>query len=308
MNAHSDGLTELLAISGVRGVLGAHIEAGSDWGWWSAASAGAAFHAVTSGTAWLAVEGGEPLQLLPGDVLLLPRGTAHTLGSDPAAVAPKRRDAIEHGERGVVRIGSGPTRTHILCAHYVYDTAASTQVLPALPDIVHIPTERGGGMDDTIRLVARELTEPRLATSVVLDHLVEILLVQLLRAWLDAHELPGQLGALRDPIVGAAMSLIHGDPARAWTADTLAREVNVSRATLARRFVERTGETPAGYLTRWRMDLAAKRLRETGDALEAIAQAVGYTSVFAFSRAFRRTRGEPPGRYRARPRHERAVG
>ena len=280
-------------------MLGARIEAGDDWAWWSEPSAGAAFHAVTSGTAWLAVDGGEPLQLLPGDVLLLPRGTAHTLASDPTAIAPKRRDAIEQRD-GVVRIGNGPTRTHILCAHYVYDTAVSTQVLPALPDVVHITSERGGGMDDTLRLVARELAEPRLAGSVVLDHLVEILLVQLLRAWLDANELPGRLGALRDPIVGTAMSLIHADPARAWTADTLGREVAVSRATLARRFVERTGETPAAYLTRWRMDLAAKRLRETDDSLEAISQAVGYTSVFAFSRAFRRARGAPPGRYRAR--------
>ena len=234
-------------------------------------------------------------------MLLLPRGTAHTLGSDPAAVAPKRRDAIEHGERGVVRIGSGPTRTHILCAHYVYDTAVSTQVLPALPDIVHITSERGGGMDDTLRLVARELAEPRLASSVVLDHLVEILLVQLLRAWLDANDLPGALGALRDPVVGAAMSLASTTRRRArGPPSELAREVAVSRATLARRFVERTGETPAAYA-----DALADgpgRQAAAGDrrSLEAIAQAVGYTSVFAFSRAFRRARGAPPGRYRAR--------
>jgi len=76
--------------------------------------------------------------------------------------------------------------------------------------------------------------------------------------------------------------------------------VNVSRATLARRFGQLVGEPPLAYLTRWRMDLAARRLRETRDPVKAIARDLGYTSEFAFSRAFTRSRGEAPGRYRKR--------
>jgi transcriptional regulator GlxA family with amidase domain len=91
---------------------------------------------------------------------------------------------------------------------------------------------------------------------------------------------------------------LHEDPARAWTTATLAEEVAVSRATLSRRFPAVVGETPGAYLTRWRMDLAARRLRDTDDSLEQIASAVGYTSVYAFSRAFSRARSLPPGRYR----------
>ncbi len=81
--------------------------------------------------------------------------------------------------------------------------------------------------------------------------------------------------------------------------------MSVSRATLSRRFLAVTGETPGSHLTRWRMDLAALRLRDTDDTVEAVAHAVGY-SVYAFSRA----RGLAPGRYRvaARERTRRTGG
>jgi AraC-like DNA-binding protein len=138
-----------------------------------------------------------------------------------------------------------------------------------------------------------------MATTVVLDRLVDILLVQAIRAWLATDpSTPCWLSALRDPIAGEAVALIHAEPARAWTGAALAGELSVSPATLARRFTAALGETPAAYLTRWRMDIAAHRLRHTDEPLTAVARSVGYTSVYAFSRAFSRIRGVPPGRYR----------
>jgi AraC-like DNA-binding protein len=100
-------------------------------------------------------------------------------------------------------------------------------------------------------------------------------------------------------VVGAAVALLHAEPEREWTNAALARELAVSPATLARRFARVLGETPGAYLTRWRMDLAARRLRDSDDSLEGVARSVGYTSVYAFSRAFSRARSQPPGRYRA---------
>ena len=123
----------------------------------------------------------------------------------------------------------------------------------------------------------------------------------LLRVWLASHpvqEKRSWLGGLSDPVISQALTKLHQDPAREWTTATLAAETAVSRATLSRRFPEVVGQTPAAYLTQWRMDLAAQRLRDTDNDLETIACSVGYTSVYAFSRAFSRTRGEPPGRYR----------
>jgi AraC-like DNA-binding protein len=287
---HDDVMTDVLAVTGVRGVLGARIEAGSDWAWHACAVPTAAFHAVTHGSAWFSVAGGEPFELVAGDVILLPHGTEHALGSDPR-VLERTSSMAEAAGAGVYRIGSGATRTHILCAHYEYDTPPFT----SLPDVVVL---RGADeLEDTLRVIARELVQPRPATAVILDSLVDVLLVQLLRAWLPTQ--PSWLGALRDPVVGTAVAKLHAEPARDWTTATLARETSVSRATLTRRFGAVLGESPGAYLTRWRMDLAARRLRESDDSLEQVAAAVGYTSVYAFSRAFSRARDIPPGRFRA---------
>ncbi|HWI73111.1 MAG TPA: cupin domain-containing protein, partial [Baekduia sp.] len=136
-----DLLADVLAISGVRSTLGARIEAGADWGWYAVAGADAAFHAVTAGTAWLAVPGQAPRELMPGDVVLLPRGGPHVLASDRDALlrttGVETSAGWEQGEAGVVAIGTGPVRTHILCAHYAHDPVVSTQVLALLPDLVH---------------------------------------------------------------------------------------------------------------------------------------------------------------------------
>ncbi len=298
-------LADVLALSGVRGTLGARIEAGEHWGVWWRGIRGAAFHAVTAGVAWLGVPDHPPIKLMPGDVVLLTSGLDHRLSSDPATLARR----CDHGaaERAradgqVLSFGSGAVQTHILSASYTHDPAVLTQVLTLLPEIVHLHADHGGScLSDTVRLLARELASPQIATTIVLNSLVDVLLVQLLRVWLSDHPVQAAaswLGVLSDPLISRALSKLHGDPARDWTTASLAAEISVSRATLSRRFPAVVGRTPGAYLTRWRMDLAALHLRDTDDDLETIARSVGYSSVYAFSRAFSRARAQPPGRYR----------
>ncbi|AGM05369.1 AraC family transcriptional regulator [Amycolatopsis keratiniphila] len=301
-----DLLAEVLAVGGVRGTAGARIEASGPWGILWHGITRAAFYAVTCGTAWLELAGQPPRQLMPGDVVLLPNGPEHTLRSAPdVAIIPNVCTAAEKARDcgGVLRLGSGEVETHVLGASYDYDPAVSTQVLATLPEVVHIRANRGrDGLDDTVRLLSRELASPQIATDFVLNRLVDILLVQLLRAW--RTEKPAEtrgtwLGVLGDPLISVALAKIHEDPAKSWTTDVLAAELATSRSTLTRRFRETTGRTPGDYLTLWRMDLAAVRLRDTDDTVDAIARSVGYTSVYAFSRAFRRARDQAPGQYRA---------
>ena len=176
----------------------------------------------------------------------------------------------------MLRVGAGTARTRILCASYRHDPAVTTPLLALLPDLMHIPAGSGHhAVDDTVRLLATELADPQLAARTVLDRLVDVLLIQLIRAWLRAgadRQSPSWLRALGDPVVAAALNAMHADPARHWTVDSLAAEVAVSRATLARRFPALVGDTPAAYLTRWRMDLAARRLRDSDQPLDAIAR------------------------------------
>ncbi|MGF7237093.1 MAG: AraC family transcriptional regulator [Frankia sp.] len=303
-------LAEVLDVAGVRGTVAATVHAGDPWGLRLFGISAAAFHAVTSGTAWLRMPGQPAVRLMPGDVVLLPRGSSHGLAGDPDGplepfdhAASKR--ALAAGGR--LNVGPPPARTRILCASYRHDPAVTTPLFTVLPDVIHMAAGGAGLglLSETVRLLSAELAEPGLATATVLDRLVDVLLIHLLRAWLRTEPTTPSvswLRALNDPTIAAVLTAMHADPARAWTLNTLAGHVAVSRATLARRFPALVGETPAAYLTRWRMDLAARRLRDTDDPIDVIARAVGYTSEYAFSRAFSRDRALPPGRYRVNSR------
>ncbi len=300
-----DPLADVLSVAGVRGTVAARVEASEPWGLELAQVRGAAFHAMTAGTAWLRSGDGTPIRLMPGDLVLLPNGAPHRLASEQdGPTVPFDHIAAEQAQAagGVIRIGTGTMQVRILCASYRQDSAVTTPLLELLPALVHVPAGTGGAsLDDTLRLLSNELQHPDIGTSAVLDRLVDVLLVQVLRTWSRQH--PEQLTTswlrgLRDPVTATALAAVHSDPARPWTVDMLAETAAVSRATLARRFVSLVGETPNAYLTRWRMDLAARRLRDSDDPVYTIARAVGYTSEYAFSRAFSRSRDQPPGRYR----------
>ena len=105
---------------------------------------------------------------------------------------------------------------------------------------------------------------------------------------------------LRDRAVGKCLGLMHAQPAHAWTVDSLAREVGTSRSVLAERFTHFVGQSPMQYLGRWRMALATNYLRRSSLSMARIAEAVGYETDAAFSRAFRRELGVPPATWRRR--------
>lgn len=247
-----------------------------------------------------------PRQLLPGDVVLLPTGTRHRLASDPHQPCrpfdhAAARTALANG--GILHAGEQPHRTRILCASYHLDPATTTPLLTLLPESIQPAPDSTTALGDLVRLLGHEIQHPRPAAATALDRLLDLVLIHILRVWLstaDPRTPPSWLAALRDPGMAAALSALHTDPARAWTVDQLAAHICVSRATLARRFTTLVGETPNSYLTRWRMELAAHRLRTTTDPIAPIAHSVGYTSEHAFSRAFSRAHGHSPGRYRTR--------
>ena len=310
-----DALATVLAVAGVHGTVAATLSASEPWGLALDAVPGAAFHAVTDGIAWLCIAGHPGIRLLPGDVVLLPTGIAHVLASAPDAdtepfdhVAAEQ--ALAAGDE--LRLGTGLPQTRILCASYHQDAAVTLPLLTLLPDVLPIGSGQAGpALDTTLRLLSQEISRPQPGAAAVLNRIVDILLVQLLRAWLDAGagQAPAAswLSALTDPVAGPALAVLHTQPGRGWTVDSLAAAIGVSRATLARRFPAQVGRTPAAYLTGWRMDLAAVRLRDTDDTVGAIARSLGYTSEYAFNRAFTRARRIPPGRYRAQSRGGRAA-
>ncbi len=196
--------------------------------------------------------------------------------------------------------GPGATTTFV-CAGYDYDHEVAQPLLSLLPPVLHVPADPVGGARITaiVSLLAGELGARDAGARAAVARLIDLLLIHVVRTWSAAgDERPSWLRALNDPVIAHVIAVLHDRPAEPWTIERLAAEVHLSRATLARRFAELVGEPPLAYLTRWRMDLAARRLRDTTDPVETIARSVGYTSEYAFNRAFSRHRGLPPGRYR----------
>ena len=311
-------LDDVLELLRVRGTMMANVRARGAWGISLPPVPRATLHAVTAGACWVRVKGQPPREQLPGDVVILPTGMAHILAS--ASAGPTRTwtkvvagQARNPAHECVFEGPGGGSSTHVICAGLTYDHAVAQPLLSLMPPVLFLSGQDmpdGSPVQATLRVLRHELAARTSGSATVIDRLVDVLFVHVIRAWLGTEDCTGAswLQALRDPIIGRALSVLHADPAAPWTIESLAREVSLSRATLTRRFSKLVGEAPLSYLTRWRMELAARHLRETSDAVSTIARRVGYTSEFAFSRAFTRMRGLPPGRYRAERRRMRESG
>jgi AraC-like DNA-binding protein len=301
-----DPLADVLDLSRVRGVLMANVRAHAPWGIELPQNTGASFHAVTSGTAWLRVDGQDPVQLMPGDLLLLPSGIEHRLSSAPGARCRPfdraMKEELMTPEGDLELPGHGAVTTFV-CAGYDYDLEVGQPLMRLLPHVLHVPADpvAGRNIAAIVDLLAGEIGLREAGSRAATARLIDLLLIAAIRRWADAQPEgtpPSWLTALRDPLIGRVLALLHERPGEHWTLEKLAREVHVSRATLARRFTDEVGEPPLAYLGSWRMHVAAQRLKHTTDPVERIARDVGYTSEYAFNRAFSRLRGQPPGRYR----------
>jgi len=282
-----DPLADVFDLSRVSGAVMAQLIAHEPWGVAVDPLPGAVFHAVVAGSCWLRMPGRAPQHLMPGDVVLLPTNTPHELVSsvDALTASLARLNANTLRTAGGDMVIQGPgAGTRVLCAAYDYDHQVAHPLMSQLPPVLHIPAGipgDDGGLAATLRLLALELGGRPPGSRAAVGRLIDVMLIHVMRAWLRMQEddaTDGWLLALRDPVLARAMNAIHQRPGEPWTIESLAREVSVSRATLARRFTHLVGETPPEYLTRWRMDLAAQRLRDTDDTVAAIAAAVGYRS------------------------------
>ena len=301
-----DPLADLLELSRVRGALVANVRGRAPWGLALPISPGASFHAVTAGTAWLQVEGAAPIQLMPGDLLLFPNGSEHRLSSEldtpcrPFDRALKQELMTEAGD---LELGDSGAGTSFVCAAYDYDLELAEPLVSLLPPLLHVPADPVAGREIgvLVELLAAEAGARDPGARAAAARLLDLLLISAIRHWTRLQPQDGNpswLIALRDPTIARVLALLHARPAEGWTLELLAREVHLSRATLARRFATAVGESPLSYLARWRMHLAAQRLKHTSDSVGTIARDVGYSSEYAFNRAFSRHRGQPPGRYR----------
>jgi AraC-like DNA-binding protein len=267
------------------------------------------FHFLTEGACKVRLDdGAETLDVVAGDLILIPQDEKHLLGSD-LQLAPMDAESMMGTAVAMdadfvqMRHGGGGAVTRFVCGFIACSRSVCRPLFEALPRVLRIPIGDGPAsalLRELLRMGVRESSAARPGAESMLAKLSEFMFVEAMRRYVES--LPpggkGWLAGVRDTQIGRALALMHGEPGRAWTVDEMAREVALSRSALAERFTALVGEPPIQYLMRWRLALAAQTLRSGMDAVARVAERSGYESEAAFSRAFKREFGMPPAAWR----------
>ena len=264
------------------------------------------FHVVDQGRCWLDLEGlGEPIELSEGDFVVITRGQPHSMRdhlSTPVVNLFELAQKHSSEPKGAVWFGGDGDVTRMICGGMVFENSDCNPLLAVLPPLLHLRRGKGRrSLDFATGHMISELDSPRAGTLEVVTRLADILFIQAVRAYfeenMDSAD-SGWLVAARDEQIGRALAILHSHPHRPWTVGSLAQQVGISRSTFAARFSELVGEPPLHYFTRIRINSAATRMRRTRDKLSLVAADAGYSSVTAFSKAFKRFLGSTPGEHR----------
>lgn len=313
-----DAFSEILAAVKMKGAMFFSADFSSPWGITSPASRELAaalspgaphlviFHLVVEGNAFARAQGGEALALKPGDIVIFPHGDPHLLASDEQSrrdITPAVVHRLTTRDLRPLRAGGGGENTRFVCGFMACDPYLCRPILEGLPAMlkVNIRTDRSGHwLENSILHLVEEAASEQAGSDAMLAKLSEALFVDTLRRYVAG--LPegetGWLAGARDATVGKSLAILHNRVSHPWTIAELAREVGLSRSTLVERFSRFLSVPPMTYLTRWRLQLAARALTTTPRGVADIAADVGYESEAAFNRAFKREFRVPPARYR----------
>jgi AraC-like DNA-binding protein len=322
-------LSDVLRVIKLTGALFFKVDASSPWSvevpWASAfahiilprAQHVISYHVITEGSGWVSIGEDRPIEFAAGDVLVIPHQDPYAMRSAPGVCSGLTMDdtldffgAMAAGQLplAITEGGGGPERTRYVCGYLGCDARPFNPLLAALPRLMRIPRASRAPsalLDRLIELTLAEIHAQRAGAECVRLRLSELMFVEVVRCYVETlpPEQTGWLAGLRDPAVGRALSLLHAQAARAWTLEELARQAGVSRSVLAGRFMSTLGCPPMQYLTRWRVQLAARLLADGGGKVAAVARDVGYASEAAFSRSFKRIAGISPAEWRDGTRH-----
>jgi AraC-like DNA-binding protein len=250
------------------------------------------FCVILKGAVKLTLGGQPEIELGESDFILVPAARDFTMtsldGGPPKgqSVHTMRDDGMRHGDQ------EGPTDFRMLAGRLAFSSPDAGLLVSLLPDIVHVKGLKR--IATLVQFVREEAQATRPAREMVLGRLLEVLLIEALRAASDSTTSPGLLRGLADARLAAAIRCIHSDPKHGWTVERLAREASLSRSVLFNRFRKEVGVPPMEYLLSWRMALAKNLLKRSEAGVKEVAAIVGYGSASSFSVAFTRFVGVSP--------------
>lgn len=274
------------------------------------------YHIILQGTGYASVPGGAPVRFDAGDIIVFPHGDPYAMlsqpGQAPELTSETSMDFFREMAAGrlpfvVQEGGGGAERAQFVCGFLGCDVRPFNPLLEMLPKLLHMKRPSGVHEDLLDRLVDLTLAEAQVRNpggeSIRLG-LSELIFIEVIRRYVATRGEgeTGWLAGLRDSTIGRVLTLLHESPSDAWTLEALAGRVGVSRSVLAERFAQLVGCPPMQYLTRWRMQLAARQLADGAKKIAAIAHDLGYESEAAFSRTFKRIAGVSPAQWRSQRR------
>lgn len=293
----TDPLTEVIALLQPRAVFSKAISGAGRWGVRYADFGQPSFCAVLEGACRLLVDGERALTMQAGDFVLLPSTPGFTMSGfepvRPVRIDPRRTSAtteeVRHGRP------DGRPDVRILGGYFEFESSDAALLVSLMPRLVHVRgVER---LTTLVRLVGDECAARRSGRELVLTRLVEVLLIEALRAAPHDEAPPGLLRGLADAQLAPAIRQMHAQLSRPWTVVQLAKTAALSRSTFFERFTRSVGIPPMEYLLAWRMAVARELLRRGDARIAEVAERVGYGSASAFSTAFTRYTGQPPSHY-----------
>jgi AraC-like DNA-binding protein len=298
-----DPLTQIFTEMRVKQATFTRLEATAPWGLASNGEQAVKFVLVVHGAAVL-VAGNEPepISLRTGDVFIMFGDEAYRLFDHAAS---RLMDCVEVEKLRIghrIEIGGGGPAATFIAGAFELDGLDAQPLLSVLPKLLHLELDvrRSLAFQSVLEMLAAETDAPGIGSEAVVGRLFELLFVHAIRAFAaqGAAKTHGWLAALADRNLSHAIKAIHGDPARNWTVGNLAREAGMSRSSFANRFRSVVGRTPMEYLTHWRIYRAARMVQRRSAALSEVSRTVGYESMAAFNRAFKKEIGQTPGAYR----------
>lgn len=302
----TDPLAELITLLRPARVMGKRISGAGRWGVRYAPFGHPGFCVVTDGACLLTVDGADALHLQAGDFVFLPATPGFVLSGfapvepqlvEPAAIATEDVE-LRHGAL------EGEPDMRMLGGYFVFDSPDTALLVALLPPVIHVRGEDRLGV--LVRLVREEAMQTKAGRDLILTRLVEVLLIEALRAAPGDGAPAGLLRGLADERLARSIREMHRDPARAWTVEQLAKVAALSRSAYFQRFTRAVGLPPMEYLIAWRMAIAKDMLDRQDVGMEQVAERVGYSSASTFSAAFARYVGRPPSGYARERRRLRA--
>jgi AraC-like DNA-binding protein len=300
----SDAVSEVLRTIGVRSTIFCLSELRRPWSFRVSDEPVAKFHLVLTGSALLSCAD-QSIALGAGDLVVLPRGGAHTLAGDQGSPAPPLEQLIadqslNDGLR--LRYGGSGALTRLLCGGFALADGIPDSTLSLFPHVLHLPSQRAGAsrLTNLLGELRQEAEDSRPGASAIVTKITDVFLAQALRIWLLDAEKDGftdPRGVL-DATIAKAVRALNSRPSEPWSLDRLARHVGLSRTALATKFREAVGESPMRYLTEVRLRRSAEELAAGQLTLREVARRAGYATDAAFAKAFKRRFGQAPGAYR----------